>query len=184
MTDPITAAGRRWVSALAGAALAVAGPAVAATAADVAGPATAASVHRLPTTDCTAFPADNVWHADIRHLPLEPHSAAWVDTIGRNADLHPDFGPSYGAQPVPYGIPITYVDGSHRKVRVRFRYSSESDHVRYPLGPDTKIEGGRHARGDRHAVIVDRATCWLYETFDTPATPRRGGRPARAPPGR
>ena len=26
------------------------------------------------------------------------------------SDLHPDFGKSYGEQPVPYGIPITVVD--------------------------------------------------------------------------
>ena len=31
--------------------------------------------------------------------------------------LHPDFGKSYGEQPVPYGIPITVVDDSHPKVR-------------------------------------------------------------------
>ena len=41
--------------------------------------------------------------------------------------LHPDFGPSFGAQPAPYGIPITVVTGSHAKVRVQFQYASESD---------------------------------------------------------
>jgi hypothetical protein len=68
---------------------------------------------------------------------------------------------------VPYGIPITYVSGSHPKVQVKFTYSSESDHVGYPLGSDTKIEGGSNAPGDRHAIVVDRATCRLYETWDT-----------------
>ncbi len=121
----------------------------------------------LPSTHCQVFPADNVWHADIRHLPVDKHSSAWIRTIGKHDDLHPDFGPSYGAQSVPYGIPITYVNGSHRRVHVRFQYSSESDHVRYPLGPDTKIEGGRNASGDRHAIVVDRGNCRLYETFDT-----------------
>lgn len=121
----------------------------------------------LPGTHCQVFPSDNVWHASIRHLPVDKHSKAWVRSIGKGDDLHPDFGPAYGAQPVPYGIPITYVSGSHRKVRVRFEYASESDHVRYPLGGDTRIEGGRNASGDRHALVVDKATCELYETFDT-----------------
>ena len=55
---------------------------------------------------------------------------------------------------------------------VRFRYASESDHVRYPLGSDTRIEGGRRSDGDRHAIIVDRGSCTLYETF---ATRKRSG---------
>ena len=59
------------------------------------------------------------------------------------------------------------------KVRVHFQYASESDHVRYPLGSDTRIEGGRRSDGDRHAIIVDRGTCRLYETF---ATQQRNGR--------
>ncbi|HWC33695.1 MAG TPA: hypothetical protein VG650_02595 [Mycobacteriales bacterium] len=123
------------------------------------------SVRHLPGTSCTAFPANNVWHADIAALPVDPHSAQWVRDIG-DVNLHPDFGPSYGAQPVPYGIPITYVSGAHPKVRVKFLYSSESDHVGYPLGSDTKIEGGSNADGDRHAIVVDRKTCRLYEVYD------------------
>ncbi|HVV74894.1 MAG TPA: hypothetical protein VHC43_02585 [Mycobacteriales bacterium] len=126
----------------------------------------AAVVRDLPGTSCTAFPADNVWHASIASVPVNAHSAEWVRSIGSD-NLHPDFGPSYGAQPVPYGIPITYVGGSHPKVHVHFTYSSESDHVRYPLGSDTKIEGGKESAGDRHAIVVSRKTCRVYETWDT-----------------
>ena len=75
-------------------------------------------------------------------------------------DLHPDFGGRYG-------IPITWVGKDHPRVRVRFGYAEESDKVRYPLGPKTRIEGGRASSGDRHAIVVDRAACTLYETFDT-----------------
>jgi hypothetical protein len=121
----------------------------------------------LPGTHCHVFPADNVWHANISKLPVDRHSAEWVKHIGRSLDLHPDFGPSYGAQPVPYGIPVTVVAGSHPKRHVRFMYASESDRVRYPLGADTRIEGGRNASGDRHAIVVDKATCRDYETWDT-----------------
>jgi hypothetical protein len=134
----------------------------------VAAPATrtAAAARDLPGTHCEAFPADNVWNTSVVTLPVDRHSAAWVHTIG-DADLHPDFGPSYGAQPVPYGIPITYVSGSHAAVHLTFTYSSESDHVGYPLGSDTKIEGGSGASGDRHAIVVNRKTCRLYETWQT-----------------
>jgi hypothetical protein len=129
-------------------------------------------VEHLPGTNCTAFPADNVWNTPITKLPVNKRSKQWVGHIGRSDDLHPDFGPSYGAQPVPYGIPITYVGRGHPKVHVTFMYSSESDHVRYPLGGDTRIEGGKDAGGDRHAIVVDRKTCRLYETWLTRHTSR------------
>jgi hypothetical protein len=132
--------------------------------------AVVAKPSHLPGTNCTVFPANNVWNADISKLPLSKHSVEWVKNIGRSDLLHPDFGPSFGAQPVPYGIPITVVSGTHPKVHVRFQYSSESDHVGYPLGSDTKIEGGKNAGGDRHAIVVDKATCRDYETFATRKT--------------
>jgi hypothetical protein len=68
---------------------------------------------------------------------------------------------------------VTVVGPSHPRVRVRFTYSSESDHLRYPLGTDTRIEGGRRSDGDRHAIVVDRGSCRLFETF---ATRQRNGR--------
>ncbi len=104
----------------------------------------------------------------ITKLPLDSHNAAWksaTNASGRN--LHPDFGPSYGEQPVPYGIPWQVVPDSHKKVRVSFDYADESDPGPYPLGPDTPIEGGSNADGDRHALVVDSGTCKLYETYDT-----------------
>jgi hypothetical protein len=35
------------------------------------------------------------------------------------------------------------------------------------LGRDTRIEGGAGSSGDRHALVVDRGACRLYETFAT-----------------
>ena len=129
----------------------------------VAGAASSAvSPRPVAGTTCTVFPADNWWHADVSHLPVHPRSAAWLAHMSTGRDLHPDFGPSYGDGP-NYGIPVTVVSGSHQKVWVRFDYASESDHVRYPLGADTRLEGG----GDRHAIIVDKSTCRLYETWAT-----------------
>ena len=132
--------------------------------------AEATPVRALPGTSCTAFPADNVWHADIRSLPVNARSAAWLSHMAPGGRLHPDFGPSYGEQPAPYGIPVTVVSGKHARVRVGFTYADESDRVRYPLGRDTKVEGGQFRSGDRHAIVVDRTHCRLYETWATRKT--------------
>lgn len=121
----------------------------------------------VPGTRCPNFPADSWWHADVSGLPKHPRSDAWMARMSPTRTLHPDFGPSFGAQPVPYGIPITVVDFTHPKVAVRFDYAAESDRVRYPLGADTRVEGGQFRSGDRHTVVVDRDTCRLYETWAT-----------------
>ncbi len=122
-------------------------------------------------TACAAFPDDNWWHADVSDLPEHRRSAQWLSHMSTDVDLHPDFGPNDGAGP-DYGIPVTVVGKAHRKVKVRFRYASESDRVRYPLGSDTRVEGGRSSSGDRHAVVVVRGSCKLYETFATRKTAR------------
>lgn len=117
-------------------------------------------------TSCTVFPADNYWHADVSHLPVHPRSSVWLSHMSTGRNLHPDFGPSYGDGP-NYGIPITVVDSTHPKVAVRFDYASESDRVRYPLGRDTRIEGGWSSDGDRHAITVNKTSCRLMETYAT-----------------
>jgi hypothetical protein len=132
--------------------------------------ADAAAVRRIPGTSCTAFPADNVWHSDISALPVNARGAAWLSNMSPRSRLHPDFGPSYGEQSVPYGIPVSVVGDAHRKVKVKFSYAGESDRVRYPLGKDTKVEGGQWRSGDRHTIVVDKAHCRLYETWATRKT--------------
>jgi hypothetical protein len=123
-------------------------------------------------TSCRAFPANGYWHADVSRLPVHPRSTQWLSHMSTGARLHPDFGPSYGDGP-DYGIPVTVVSGTHARVRVGFDYAAESDRVGYPFGSDTRIEGGRGSDGDRHAVVVDRSRCRLYETW---STREQGGR--------
>lgn len=123
---------------------------------------------------CASFPADNVWHSDISKLPVHRRSVAWMASTGASTRrLHPDFGTS-GDPAAPYGIPYITVAGTHPKVPVTFYYADESDHVGYPLGADTRVEGGRNSGGDMHAIEIDRATCRLYETSVT--TQDRAGR--------
>ncbi len=128
--------------------------------------ASAAALTPVAGTTCTAFPASNWWHADVSKLPVHPYSAKWTSRMSSTRSLHPDFGPSYGDGP-DYGIPVTVVDGGHPKVAVAFDYADESDQVPYPLGTDTRIEGGRNSPGDKHAIVVDKTACRLYETWNT-----------------
>ncbi len=120
-----------------------------------------------PVAGCSVFPQNNYWNADISQLPRHARSDAWLRHMSPRSKLHPDFGRAFGAQPVPYGIPVTVVGGGHRRVSVAFTYGRESDRVRYPFGSDTKIEGGRRSDGDRHAIVVDKSRCRLYETWNT-----------------
>jgi hypothetical protein len=115
---------------------------------------------------CPMFPADNVWNTPIANLPVASHSAQWLTSMSSaTTNLHPDFGPS-GDPSNPYGMPYTVVAPSHPTVPVTFQYADESDPGPYPFGADTPIEGGPQSTGDRHAIMVNPATCTLYELFD------------------
>jgi hypothetical protein len=110
----------------------------------------------VPGTSCDVFPANNVWHTDVSSLPLHPQGDEWLDSMeAGTTDLHPDFGPP------DYGIPYNVVTNGTPKVDVKFRYARESDRRRYPLTKRTPIEGG----SDRHALMMNRDTCTLYELF-------------------
>ena len=76
-----------------------------------------------------------------RRLRLRP--------VGGQADRHPD----HGRPRLP------------AKLRVRFEYAAESDRGPYPIPPGVRIEGG----SDRHALIVDRDRCVLYELYASAA---------------
>jgi hypothetical protein len=110
----------------------------------------------VPGTSCTVFPADNAWHLKVAGLPVHPRNADWRRTShAKGTRLHPDFGPP------SYGIPFDVVGAAHPDVAVDFLYEDESDPGPYPFGPDTTIEGG----SDRHAIMIDRSDCTLYELF-------------------
>ena len=115
--------------------------------------------------NCPMFPANNVWNTNISKLPVDSHSAAWLASMDSSTTfLHPDFGPDPGGY--PFGIPFMVVGSAQPLVKISFLYASQSDTGPYPFGPDTPIEGGAQAGGDRHAIMVNPDTCILYELWD------------------
>ncbi len=112
---------------------------------------------------CPMFPADNVWNTPIDTLPVDPNSAAYINSIGYNVGLHPDFGANWDGG--PFGIPYTTVPGSQPRVSITFGYAGESDPGPYPIPTAAPIEGGPDSDGDRHVLVVDRGNCVLYEMY-------------------
>lgn len=124
-----------------------------------------AGAYPLPgARQCPVFPASSVWNKRVDALPLAGNSAAIVGSIGAGLNLHADFGSGLW-DGGPIGIPITVVGSSTAKRAVRFEYAGESDRGPYPIPSAVKIEGGRQSDGDRHAILVDRSACKLYELF-------------------
>ena len=76
-----------------------------------------------------------------------------------------------GKLAVNYDMGFILVPPGQKKVEVRIEknqgeaYGDESDKGPYPIPANVAIEGGRGSDGDRHALIVDRDHCRLYELF-------------------
>ncbi len=121
---------------------------------------------RLPAArHCPVFPASNAWNERVDTLPVASDSAQLIASIGLDSPVHADFGSGMW-DGGPIGIPFDVVSSRTPRSRVSFAYADESDRVRYPVPPHVHIEGGSHATGDRHAILVDRSACRLYELYD------------------
>jgi len=112
---------------------------------------------------CQVFPSDNPWNTDISNYPIDPNSSNYLAEMNPSGttNLHPDFGGS-GA----YGIPFNVVNPPPPASYTNFvwdLYPSESDPGPYPIPASPKIEPG----SDLHMLVIDGATCKLYETFLT-----------------
>ena len=121
---------------------------------------------RLPTAPaCPIFPADNAWNERVDTLPVAADSAQLMASIGLGTGLHPDFGSGLW-DGGPIGIPFDVVSKATARSRVRFGYADESDKAAYPIPKSVHIEGGAQSDGDRHALLLDRTACKLYELYD------------------
>jgi len=120
---------------------------------------------RMPAAPrCTVFPKSNPWNQRVDQQPVAGNSTQIIASIGTGGGLHADFGSGLW-EGSPIGIPITVVGRRQPKSRVSFEYADESDRGPYPIPRNVKIEGGRSSTGDRHALLVDRDSCRLYELY-------------------
>ena len=116
---------------------------------------------------CGMFPASSPWNQRVDRLPVAAGSDAVIASIGLKTGVHADFGAGLwdGAK---IGIPYVVVHGrTTPKSRVTFEYADESDKGPYPIPADVPIEGQPRVSndGDRHALILDRDSCRLYELY-------------------
>lgn len=121
---------------------------------------------------CPLFPASFATNQRVDTLPVAADSSAIVRSIGLDGGIHADFG-SGRWDGGPIGIPYDVVSRRTPRSRVRFDYADESDRARYPIPRGVHIEGGPASDGDRHALLVDRSRCKLFELY---ALRRAGGR--------
>jgi len=123
------------------------------------------------------FAQTDLWDTDISNAPLDPNNSMITTTAGFAGNhLHPDFSSVADGD---YGIPYVVVDSSAQPlVSIDVGpYSDESDISLAPIPitapiegapPDCAAGGWPHSYlGDAHLLVVDRNTCFLYETFNT-----------------
>ena len=135
--------------------------------------AASASALRVPAApSCPIFPATNAWNQRVDSLPVAANSATLIQSMGLSTGLHADFGSGLW-DGGPIGIPFDVVGKSTPRSRVSFEYADESDRVRYPIPKSVHIEGGRASDGDRHALLLDKSACKLYELYAL--YPKSGG---------
>ena len=113
---------------------------------------------------CSIFPADNIWNTPILDAPVHPLSDRYIQAIGVDEPLHPDFGSGVW-EGGPIGIPFAHVGTGGEQVEVAFEYADESDPGPYPLPAAPPIEGGPDSDGDRHILLLSMDECRLYELY-------------------
>jgi hypothetical protein len=118
---------------------------------------------RLPQAPrCPLFPANSPWHTRVDALPKAANSSAMIQSIGPDASVEPHFGSGLSPRDhAQIGFPYAVVSKNQRRVHVTLQDSSGRG--LYPIPKGIPIQGGRNSTGDRHAIIVDRDRCILYE---------------------
>jgi hypothetical protein len=114
------------------------------------------------------------WNTNIASAAVDPNNAAIQTTAGfAGESTHVNFGSSPGDG----GIPFMIVDsGTTPKVPINvIDYANNSDVVVAPYPNNVPIEGAAADcsgwpdtyQSDSHTNVLDRNTCWDYETFNT-----------------
>ncbi len=108
---------------------------------------------------CPVFPPDNIWNTPVDKLDKHPKSDAYIQSIGPQQHMHPDFASAF-----KYGIPFTEAPAGTRAVPVDFENKDESDPGPYRIPADAPVEGAG-AEGDAHVLVIDAQNCTLYELY-------------------
>lgn len=118
---------------------------------------------RLPQAPrCPLFPANSPWHTRVDALPKAANSSTMIESIGRDASLEPHFASGVSSRDhAPIGFPYAVV--SKRQSKVGVTLGNGAAKRPYPIPKGVPIQDGRNSTGDRHAIIVDRDRCILYE---------------------
>ncbi|HZW88551.1 MAG TPA: hypothetical protein VFF12_05680 [Myxococcaceae bacterium] len=100
------------------------------------------------------FPPDNAWNTRIDDAPVDPHSDAYIASIGASGKLVASWDEAGN------GLPYVEVSPDQQKVPVSFwGFPKESDPGPYPIPWNAPVQIG----SDGHVLVVDRGNGWLYE---------------------
>lgn len=126
------------------------------------------SVSGAPTIGgCPLLPADNPWNTridDPKSFPKHASSDTFIANMAPGSHLHADWG-DWSVD--HYGIPWQTVPGSQAMVPMTFDAPGESDPGPYPFPANAKVEGGSGSGGDMHVLVLETASCSLYETWSS-----------------
>jgi len=120
------------------------------------------------------FPVTNAWNVNIANAPVDPNNAMIQSTGGYSGEnTHVNFGSSPGDG----GIPFMIVDSSSTPSVPIYMPAGgrENDVVVAPYPNNVPIEGAAADcsgwpdtyQSDSHTNVLDRHTCWDYETYNT-----------------
>lgn len=127
---------------------------------------------------CTLMPADTVFHADVRNLPVLAKSGTWLSVLG--ADRGATLRATWGGEPWMGsigGMPVNVVSASQRTERVIFNRGLSTsgpsiDDRPYAI-PDYPIVEGMGSAGagtvpawDRHLLVFQEGTCISQELYN------------------
>lgn len=128
--------------------------------------ATTTFVHATPPRTlygCTIFPADTVFHADVRRLDVHPRDAAWRARLGHDAPVKLPSALDQSQFPaVRYGVPHTLADADtpRRTVTYDGLYPVAKQFPGpFPLPAGLDVQTGF----DLQTIVVEHDACELYE---------------------
>lgn len=127
---------------------------------------------------CTLMPANTVFHADVRNLPVLAKSGTWLSVLG--ADRGATLRATWGGEPWMGsigGMPVNVVGASRPAERVIFNRGLSTsgpsiDDRPYAI-PDYPIVEGMGSAGagtvpawDRHLLVFQEGTCISQELYN------------------